>query len=130
MKFLDEEWFEAHKTKLKEAFTEPNRSNVELIEVYENCWGEDTTVWIHYKMVDGLLGYSKRGEGDDNIPEAQFRVFGDYNNYVLVCQGKLDPNKGIITGKFTLEGNLMKAMGMLGTYAKVTACKNIDGMEF
>jgi putative sterol carrier protein len=81
-------------------------------------------------MEKGLLDFIERGEGEDDLPEAQFRCFGDYKNYVLVCQGKLDPNKGIITGKFTLEGNLMKAMGMLGTYGKVTKCKRVSGMEF
>jgi putative sterol carrier protein len=130
MKFLDEKWFEEHKIKLAEEFNETNRNTVELIEVYENCYGKNLTIWIHYKMVNGLLGYIERGEGEDNIPEGQYRCFGDYENFVLVCQGKLDPNKGIITGKFTLEGNLMKAMSLLGTYAKVTKAKRIPGMAF
>lgn len=130
MKFLDPEWFEKHHEKALALFNEPNRNNTELVEVYENCYGDDKTIWCHYKLTDGLITLFERGEGEDDIPEAQFRVFGDYDHYVQVCQGKLDPNKGIITGKFTLEGNLMKAMGMLGTYAKVTEAKKIDGMEY
>ncbi len=131
MKFLDSEWFKAHEQKLKDTFTEPNRSNVILVEVYENVWGEeDKTVWVKYTTVNGLPAGFDHGEGEDSIPDAPFRVFGDYGNYALVCQGKLDSTKGIVTGKFTFEGNLIKAMGMMGTYAKVTDCKVFPGMEY
>jgi len=36
---------------------------------------------------------------------------------------------GIMTGKFKLEGNMMKAMGMLGVYAKVTEAKKVPNLE-
>jgi len=130
MKFLDANWFEEHKKLALTEFCEKNRNNVELVEVYENCYGEDKTIWVYYKLDEGIPVVIDRGEGEDSIPEAQFRVFGDYQHYVDVCEGRLDPNKGIITGKFTLEGNLMKAMGMLGTYARVTAAKKIPGMLY
>ena len=130
MKFLSEEWTAEHKKLLDAEFSKENRNNVELVEVYENCYGEDKTIWILYKMVNGLLGEFKRGEGDEDIPKASFRCFGDYEDYVSVAKGELDPKKGIMSGKFTLEGNLMKAMSMLGTYMKVTVCKRVPGMEF
>lgn len=131
MKFLSPEWFEAHVAKIQEVFNEPNRSTVGLVEVYENVYGEeDNTVWIHYEQEKGLLKSCDRGEGEDDIPEGQFVVFGDYADYVRVCKGELDPSKGIVSGKFTLEGNLIKAMGMLGTYNQITECKKLEGTEY
>ena len=130
MKFLSEEWTKKHKEMLETQFNKENRNNVELVEIYENCYGEDITIWISYKMVDGKLAHLERGEGEDKIPEATFRSFGDYEDYVAVCKGQLDPKKGIMTGKFTLEGNLLKAMAMLGTYMKVNECKKFPEIEF
>lgn len=130
MKFLSEAWCARHKEVLLSEFNKPNRNNVELTEVYEGCYGEDKTIWIYYKMVDGLLAEMARGEGEEGIHEATFRCFGSYDDYVKVIHGELDPKKGIMTGKFTLEGNLIKAMGMLGTYMKVSDCKKFAGTEF
>lgn len=131
MKFLDQEWFDKHVAALKSEFTETTRSTVGLVEVYENVYGEeDNTVWIHYEQKNGLVETCERGEGEDDIPSANFVVYGDYSDYVKVCKGELDPNKGIVSGKFTLEGNLLKAMGMLGTYNRITKCKKIEGMEY
>jgi len=130
MIFLDDEWFEKHIEKGKSEFNKPNRSNLDLVEVYENCWGGSSTIWIYYELKDGMLNKYEKGEGEDNIPDAQFRCFGEYKDYVRVCKGELDPNKGIISGTFTLEGNLLKAMGMLGTYGRLTEAKRIPGMEY
>ena len=131
MKFLSQEWFDKHVEALHTTFKDTNRNNTELVEVYENCWGEEgKTIWIYYQMKDGLVGKCERGEGEENLPAATFRCFGEYDDYVLVAQGKLDPKKGLLTGKFTLEGNLVKAISMLGTYMKVTECKRIEGMDY
>ena len=131
MKLLSEEWFKKHKELLEAEFSQETRLNVELTEVYENCYGEEgKTIWIYYSMKNGMLDRMERGEGDENIPESTFRCFGDYKNYVSVVKGQLDPRTGIMTGKFTLEGNFMKAMSMLGTYMKTSECKKVPGVEF
>ena len=95
---------------LKE-FCEKNRNNVELVEVYENCYGEDKTIWMHYKLEEGIPVIIDRGEGEDDIPEAQFRVFGDYQNYVDVCEGRLDPNKVGGTAFIGISRPVIKAHG-------------------
>ncbi len=107
MKFLDDKWYEIHLKKIRETFTQPGKLNTSLVEVYRNVC-----------------------EGEDMIPDAAFRCFGDYKSYVSVCQRKLDPKMGILGGVFKLEGGVMAAMPMLPVYDKLTACKRIDGMEF
>lgn len=131
MRFLDNEWYQEHEKRLREMFSEPGRSATELTEVYRNVWGEPgKTVWVYYKMDKGQLADIKYGEGEDSVPSARFRCFGDYEGYVKVCKGQLDPKTGILTGVFALEGGLASALGMLGTYYKLTECKKLPGMEY
>lgn len=128
MKFLSIEWFSEHERLLKSEFSRQGSVSAELVEVYQH-WDGRGSVWVYYNIVNGFLEKINRGEGEDNIPRAVFRVFGEYENYVSVLRGELDPKLGIMTGKFKLEGNMMKAMGMLGIYARITECKKIPDME-
>ena len=129
MKYFSDEWYDAHKKLLEEAFTKPSNISAELVEIYENC-EDGQTRWIYYRVDKGQLSDMHRGEGEDTIPKAMFRCFGEFENYMKVMRGELDPKKGIMTKKFRLEGNMMKAMGMLGVYAKVTESKKVPGLEF
>ncbi len=131
MKFLDGEWYEIHLKKIGETFTEPGKLNTSLVEVYRNVWGEaGNTKWIKYVVENTLVKEITSGEGEDSVPDAAFRCFGEYRSYVSVCQKKLDPKMGILGGVFKLEGGVMAAMPMLPVYDKLTACKRIEGMEF
>ena len=131
MRFLDDEWYAAHKAKIEEVFSSPGTLNTQLVEVYRNVWGEKgNTKWIKYVVVNTQIAGMTRGEGEDTVPDAAFRCFGDYSSYVAVCQRRLDPKLGILGGVFRLEGGVMAAMPMLPTYDKLTACKRLDGTEF
>jgi hypothetical protein len=128
MKFVSGEWFVEHEKLLKAEFSKPSTSSAELVEIYQN-WDGGKSAWVYYRIVSGLLEETKRGEGEDNLPKAMFGVSGEYGNYVSVIKGELDPKKGLMTGKFKLDGNMMKAMGLLGIYARITECKKVPGME-
>ena len=131
MKFLDDAWCEIHLEKIGQTFTEPGKLNTSLVEVYRNVWGEPGNVkWIKYVVEKTLVTEITRGEGEDTVPDAAFRCFGDYKSYVAVCQKKLDPKMGILGGVFKLEGGVMAAMPMLPVYDKLTQCKRVDSMEF
>lgn len=39
-----------------------------------------------------------------------FTYAGPYNNWVKLIEGKIDPIRGILTGKFRLKGSMMKVM--------------------
>lgn len=131
MKFLDDAWYKIHLEKIGQTFTEPGKLNTSLVEVYRNVWGEPGNVkWIKYVVEKTLVTEITRGEGEDTVPDAAFRCFGDYKSYVAVCQKKLDPKMGILGGVFKLEGGVMAAMPMLPVYDKLTQCKRVDSMEF
>lgn len=131
MKFLDDEWYQIHLENIGQTFTEPGKLNTSLVEVYRNVWGEPGNVkWIKYVVEKTLVTEITCGGGEDQIPDATFRCFGDYKSYVSVCQRKLDPKMGILGGVFKLEGGVMAAMPMLPVYDKLTQCKRVEGMEF
>ena len=131
MKFLDDAWYEIHLEKIGQTFTETGKLNTSLVEVYRNVWGEPGNVkWIKYVVEKTLVTEITCGEGEDTVPDAAFRCFGDYKSYVAVCQKKLDPKMGILGGVFKLEGGVMAAMPMLPVYDKLTQCKRVDSMEF
>ena len=131
MKFLDDEWYQIHVEKVSACFTEPGKLSTQLVEVYRNVWGEPgNTRWIRYEVENTQLKSITRGEGEDTVPDATFRCFGDYKSYVSVCQRRLDPKMGILGGVFKLEGGVMAAMPMLPVYDRLTQCKRIDGMEY
>ncbi len=131
MKFLDDAWYQAHVEKIHQVFAVPGSLNTQLVEVYRNVWGEvGHTRWIKYVVENTMIQEITRGEGEDTVPQAAFRCFGDYRSYVSVCQRKLDPKLGILGGVFKLEGGVMAAMPLLPTYDKLTACKRLEGTEF
>ncbi len=45
---------------------------------------------------------------ESTMPQSEFKYMGPYGNWVKLINKELDPIKGIITGKFKLEGPLMK----------------------
>lgn len=130
MKFLDDEWYEAHLAMIGRVFSVPGKLNTQLVEIYRNVWGErGHTKWIKYTVENTLVTEITHGDGEDSVPDGAFRCFGDYASYVSVLQRRLDPKLGILGGVFKLEGGVMAAMPMLPTYDKLTECKRIGGMD-
>jgi len=129
MKFLGDEWFEAHRAKLNEVLT-PGKASAELVEVYSKCYGTDKVIWVYYLVEKGVLVDLRKGEGLDTVPKAAFRGSGTYADYVASAKGELDPVKALTAGRIKLEGNVMKGLGMVGTYNKMNAAKVLPGTEF
>ncbi len=45
---------------------------------------------------------------ESNMPKSEFKYSGPYHNWVKLINKEIDPIQGIITGKFKLEGPIMK----------------------
>ncbi len=128
MKFISKEWMDAHEKLLNEEFNKKGRVNVQLVEIYEDC-PDGTTRWIYYHLKDGVVEEFKSGEGTE-LPEATFRSYGKYESYVKIQTGEISPKASLMDGTFTLEGNMMKALAMLGVYNRIQKCKTIPGTEY
>ena len=128
MKFLSEEWFAAHEKKIREVLT-PGKACTEMTELYRNC-PDGRTVWIYYKIENGLLADIRMGEGEATLPKATFGGSGDYSSYVKSAKGELNAVKAISQGYFKFNGNLLKALPMLDIYNKVNAAKVFPDNEY
>ncbi len=128
MKFLSKEWLEGHQALLQAEFSKKSRVKTKLVEIYEDC-PDGKTRWIYYSLKDGLLEEFKSDEGND-LPEATFRCYGKYESYVKVLTGEISPKASLMDGTFTLEGNMMKALAMLGVYNRISKCKDVEGTVY
>lgn len=53
---------------------------------------------------------------ESKIPKSEFKYIGPYKNWIRLINKEIDPIQGIITGKFKLDGPIMKII----TYRKAT----------
>jgi hypothetical protein len=127
IKYLSPEWMEENKKRISDVFNKPTRVASSLIEVYENC-PDGKTMWVKMILKQGLLDLFEYGTED--IPEATFKIFGDYSEYVKVLKGEKDPQVALMTGAFTLEGNLMTALSQIGIYKKLIKIRQEMDTEY
>ena len=107
--YLSEAWRERSEDALAEGLP-PERMNhitTSLANVYKGCPdGADRYLYIEYE--DGYLTALDLGEGAP--PKAEFIVTGDYATFVQIAKGELNSQLGLMTGKLTLKGNMVKAL--------------------
>ena len=116
IKFLSPEYEEKLRELLKEDFSKPSSLTTTFCQIILGCPdGKDR--WVLYGVEKGIMSDFKIGEGEP--PEANYRVRGPYQVYVDLIQGKYDGKTSLITGKLKLEGNMTRALGLLGAYTRI-----------
>ena len=45
-----------------------------------------------------------------DIPKSEFSYIGKYGNWKRLINREIDPIQGVLTGKFKLDGSMMKIM--------------------
>ena len=128
MKFLSAEWMKKHEELLKKEFSTDGRVSAKLIEIYEDC-PDGKTRWIYYGLKDGQFEELRYGDGS-GYPEATFVSSGKYVDYVKVEKGEVSAKAALMGGTFTLQGNMLKALSMIGIYNRVMKCKQFEGIEY
>lgn len=127
VKFLSNEWYELLKEGLKKEFTVTGGVSLAFTQVVENAPTDDEP-WIRYELDNSIFKDLTMGTGD--YPECPFVAFADYGTYKRVVEGDLDGSEGLLTGEFTLVGNMAKAMALLGTYNRIEAVQRSIQTEF
>ncbi len=109
VKYLSEEWRDEAETRLKENLTPEKMNNVttSMSNIYRNCPdGKDHFLFIGF--AEGNLSDFQVGEGEP--PKAEFRISGDYDIFVKISRAEMGAQKGLMTGKLKLRGNMVKAL--------------------
>lgn len=117
-----------HEELLKKEFSKDGRVNARLVEVYEDC-PDGKTRWIYYALTEGKFKEMRYDTGDD-VPEATFISSGKYKDYVKVETGEISPKSAHMNGTFTLKGNMMQALSMIGIYNRIMKCKQFEDIEY
>lgn len=128
VKFLSQEWAEKMYESLKAEFVEEAGVTLDFIQVVEESPdGEEH--WMEYILENSKFVDFKTGTGEWN-EEAPFKAFAEYDVYKRVIQGELDGKDALMTGEFSLEGNMAKAMTLMGTYVRIENVQRSIDTEF
>lgn len=128
VKFLSKEWADKMYEGLKKEFVEEGGVSLGFIQVVEETPdGEDH--WMEYTLDNSKFVDFKTGTGDFD-DSAPFKVFADYDTYERCIKGELDGKEGLMTGDFALEGNMAKAMALIGTYVRIESVQRSIDTEF
>ena len=89
-------------------------------DAYKEFW------YIYLDLKAGKCVKYQSGSEEKDMPVSTFKYKGKYSNWVKLIKGEIDPIQGLMTGKFKLEGSMMKIMRytnaakeMVNTAAKV-----------
>lgn len=131
-KFLTQEWWDEIVPVAKDKFSAgktPTKLSMTLVEVYEEC-DDDAIgeyIWSKYVLDNGVLVSAEYGTDEDDTPEGDYVIYGTAESYAKVLRGDVPLPKAAVSGMFQIEGNMLKAMKMLGTYMEVINVKKNDG---
>lgn len=112
-KFPSQDWMDAFVTKLKEndAYREAAKDwegDITFVCGKDSSFGEEIAMW--FDLFHGDCRNAKFFQSVSDAPKSAFRYIGPFENWEKLIQGEIDPIKGLITGKFKLEGPRMKIM--------------------
>ncbi len=112
-KFPSEEWVKAYMDKLNSnAVYEDSAKNWEgamtFIVQKDAAFDKDAYIYLdlyHGKCRDGKFSFTEA-----DLPAPAYRYIGPYSNWRRLMNKEIDPIQGLLTGKFKLQGDMMKVM--------------------
>lgn len=130
---LTKEWNDLAEAKAKDIFSKEKtkfpKLSLTLVEVYEEVpegrMGE--TVWYAYTLTNGVVTDWQYGTDENDLPDGDYVIYGDYDAYVQVLDGTVPLEKAAVSGMFQIEGNMLKMMKLLGGYKGLIDVKRLDG---
>lgn len=112
-KFPSEEWVIEYMNKLNSNADYQDAGSkwegaITFVVQKDDSFGEDA--YIYLDLYHGKCREAKFSNNAADLPKPEFKYIGTYGNWRKLIIGEIDPIKGILTGKFKLEGAMMKIM--------------------
>ncbi|MHB8157863.1 MAG: SCP2 sterol-binding domain-containing protein [Desulfocucumaceae bacterium] len=109
LKYLSPEWRDEAEKRLKAELTPEKMNNItsSMSNVFLNCPG-GKDMYLHLSFIGGKLDKCLAGEGA--LPEAEFKISGDYEVFARISRAELSSQLALMTGKLKLKGNMVKAL--------------------
>ncbi len=112
-KFPSHEWAEEYVEKLN--------SNTSYQEAGKNWEGDitfvirkdeamDSDAFLYLDLFHGQCRKFTFTNSEEELPKPEYKYIGKYTNWMKLINEEIDPIQGILTGKFKLEGSMMKIM--------------------
>ena len=112
-KFPSEEWARQYVEKLNssEAYLDSGKKwEGDITFVIQKDEGNPTDSFLYLDLYHGECRKYLYSANPDDVPKSEFRYIGKYSNWIKLIHSEIDPIKGVLTGKFKLEGSMMKIM--------------------
>ncbi len=110
-KYLSPEWTQEAFRRLRAELSAEKMKFVSssMVTIYNHCPdGKDRA--LYYRFVDGVIDEVSIREGE--MPEAEFRIIGDYDTFARISRAELGSRSALMTGKLKLQGNMVKALSL------------------
>lgn len=112
-KFPSEEWAAQYVDKLNSnpAYAEAGKKwEGDITFVIKQDEGFDHEAYLYLDLLHGECKGYKFTDDKSEIKDSEFKYSGKYGNWIRLINKEIDPIQGILTGKFKLEGSMMKIM--------------------
>ena len=112
-KFPSDEWVSEYERMINqsESYKEAGKTwEGDILFVVKPDSGEGEPNYIYLDLHHGECRSSRYVHPGEEPPKTQFRYIGKLGNWKKLMNGEIDPIQGILTGKFKLEGSMMKIM--------------------
>lgn len=112
-KFPSEEWSVEYVDKLNSnpAYAEAGKKwEGDITFVIKQDDGFDHDAFLYLDLFHGECRGHKFSTDKTSIQDSEFKYSGKYSNWMKLINKEIDPIQGILTGKFKLEGSMMKIM--------------------
>jgi len=109
VRYLSPEWRDEVEKRLKTELP-PEKMNFissSMSNIYQNC-PDGGEKYLFFKFVEGNFNEVSVGSGEP--PEAEFKIFGDYEIFAKISRAELSSHKALMTRKLKLKGNMLKAL--------------------
>jgi len=70
----------------------------------------DKDAYMYLDLYHGKCKDAKFSLTEAELPTPEYKYIGPYNNWRKLINKEIDPIQGLLTGKFKLQGSMMKIM--------------------
>lgn len=126
VKFLSKEWEEAMQKGLAEEFSTRGMVTTVFVQILTDC-PDGQNHWTLTELKKGKYMRYEVGVGEP--PEYELAAVGTYAVHKGCVTKEIDGSVCITTGQMTLQGDVNKAMSLLGTYSRLEAVEQSIEVE-
>ena len=112
-KFPSEEWTREYMEKLNAnaAYEDAGKAwEGAMTFIVQKDESFDKEAYMYLDLYHGKCREAKFSLTESDLPTPEYKYIGPYTNWRKLINKEIDPIQGLLTGKFKLQGSMMKIM--------------------